>query len=200
MDAQTMKIVLCYRKVQRGKAVPRLFIAIDLPLEVKAELGKLCSGISGAKWVKDDQMHLTLRFIGETGEQQFKQVRDALAGIEGASFEMSLESVGQFPERGSPRVLWVGLKAPNDLRQLQQTIETTLLNLDLDPQDKPFSPHITLARFKTPPAPESMRQYLRQHMEFRSTAIPVKSFILYSSLLQPHGPVYRCEGVYDLST
>jgi 2'-5' RNA ligase len=178
--------------------MPRLFVAVDLPDVVKDQLDKLCEGIAGAKWVKRDQMHLTLRFIGEVDEAQAEAIKAALSVVQIAPFSMTLEGVGHFPPTGKPRVLWVGIKAPASLMQLQRQTENALVNLKLPPEDHSFSPHITLARFKMPPAPEAMRQYLARHAAFNTESIAVESFVLYSSLLTPQGATYRREAVYPL--
>jgi 2'-5' RNA ligase len=177
----------------------RLFVAIDLPNEIKDRLGRLCSGLSGAKWVKRQQMHLTLRFIGEVDHHQAEAIKAALGAIQQPPFEFRLKGVGQFPTRGKPRVLWVGVQAPPALNTLYQDIETRLRALNLPPDDHAFSPHITLARFKTLPNPENMRQYTNHHEAFATESIPVGSFILFSSQLSSSGSVYRQEAVYPLS-
>ncbi|MEO8606856.1 MAG: RNA 2',3'-cyclic phosphodiesterase [Chloroflexota bacterium] len=177
----------------------RLFIAIDLPDDLKNDLGNLCSGIDGAKWVKREQMHLTLRFIGDVDDPGLESIKSALQKIQAASFDMHLEGIGQFPPKGNPRVLWVGLKSPPALNNLQRQINTSITSLGLPPEDHPFSPHITLARFKTPPHAESVRQFFAQHATFKSEPFPVQSFILFSSILAPQGPTYRKEGIYLLS-
>ena len=177
----------------------RLFIAIDLPAAVKDRLGALCSSLPGAKWVKREQMHLTLRFIGEVDESGFEAIKTALIGVQSPPFAMHLEGVGQFPPKGKPRVLWVGVNAPPILIDLQRNITASLDTLDLPPQDHPFSPHITLARFKTPPAPEGIRPFFAQHAAFKTEAFAVTSFILFSSVLTPQGSIYRHEAVYPLA-
>jgi len=123
----------------------RLFVAIDLPDEVKNALGTLCSGLAGAKWVKREQMHLTLRFIGDVDDERFEAIKSELGSVKSAPFEMHLEGVGQFPVKGKPRVLWVGVKAHPALAELYGKVNNTLNGLDLPPEDYPFSPHITLA-------------------------------------------------------
>lgn len=177
----------------------RLFIAIDLPPAVKDRLGVLCSGLPGAKWVRREQMHLTLRFIGDVDESGFGAIKSTLAQVQSPPLEMHLESVGQFPPKGKPRVLWVGVNATPILADLHQHITVTLDTLSLPPPDHPFSPHITLARFKTPPAPESIRPFFAQHAAFKTEPFAVTSFILFSSILTPQGSIYRHEAVYPLT-
>lgn len=180
--------------------MPRLFVAIDLPDDIRDRLTELCKGISGAKWVSRDQMHLTLRFIGDVDEKPFQAIRTLLGDIRCEPFEVTLKGVGQFPPKGAARVLWVGLDAPPALNALQRKIELALTGLGLAPEDRPFSPHITLARMKAPPLPEAMRQFMSKNATFETHPVPVSEFVLYSSFLRPEGPFYRHEGVYPLRT
>ena len=177
----------------------RLFIAIDLPEAVKGQLAELCSGLPDAKWVKHEQMHLTLYFIGDVDEAGFTAVKSALMGVAAPPFAMHLEGVGQFPAKGKPRVLWVDVKAPPLLAELQQSIMASLTILGLPPPDHPFSPHITLARFKTPPPTDTVRPFYAQHAAFKTEPFAVSSFILFSSTLTPRGSIYHHEALYPLS-
>lgn len=176
----------------------RLFVAIDLPGDVKDQLDELCVGVSGVKWVGRAQMHLTLRFIGEVTPEQSRTIQTALAGITCEPFTLTLQGVGQFPPKGSPRVLWVGVNAPRTLHQLAALIETALRGTGLDPADHPFSPHITLARVKAPPPPEAVNQFFRKHDGFQTGTITVDRFLLMSSILAREGPTYRVERAYPL--
>jgi 2'-5' RNA ligase len=178
----------------------RLFVAIDLPPSIKEQLVKRCTGVPGAKWVRPEQMHLTLRFIGEVDEAAFATIRQALADVTAVPFSMSLNGVGQFPPKGSARVLWVGLNAPPTLFDLQRRIETALNQLGYPPESRPFAAHITLARLKSPPPPESIRQFLSRNADLRSDPIPVTQYVLYSSQLAPSGPTYTVEAAYLLKT
>jgi RNA 2',3'-cyclic 3'-phosphodiesterase len=177
----------------------RLFIAIDLPEPIKMRLADLCSGLPDAKWVKHDQMHLTLHFIGDVDESGFVAVKSALTMVAASPFSLHLEGVGQFPAKGKPRVLWVGIKAPPLLTDLYQSIMASLIALSLPPPDHPFSPHVTLARFKTPPPPENIRPFFAQHDAFKTEAFSVTEFILFSSTLTPRGSIYSPEAIYPLS-
>jgi RNA 2',3'-cyclic 3'-phosphodiesterase len=176
----------------------RLFVAIDLPDAMKNALGALCTGIPGAKWVKREQMHLTLRFIGDVDDEQSEAIKNELASAQATAFEMNLEGVGQFPTKGKARVLWVGVKAPPALSDLQGKVNNALDKLGIQPEDHPFSPHITLARFKTPPPQDNMRQFFTKNADFKTEPFTVEAFILFASELRPEGLVYRKEGVYSL--
>ena len=93
-------------------------------------------------------------------------------------------------------MLWVGLDAPPALGMLQRKIELVVTGLGLEAEERPFAPHVTLARLKTPPLPEAIRQYMSKHAAFEAARIPVSEFVLYSSFLKPEGPFYRHEGIY----
>ncbi len=180
--------------------MPRLFIAIDLPEPIKVRLAELCSGPPDAKWVNHEQMHLTLYFIGDGDESGFAAVKNVLTGVAASPFEMRLEGMGQFPAKGKPRVVWVGVTAPPTLADLHQRITASLTVMNLPPPDHPFSPHITLARFKTPPPPESIRPFFAQHAAFKTESFTAATFILFSSTLTPSGSIYRHEAIYPLIT
>lgn len=125
----------------------RLFIAIDLPSNIKEELMNLRLGIPGAKWVDEEQLHLTLRFIGETKRDEFDQIKGLLSEIKMPAFELTLQEVGVFKSRQTPRVLWVGIKKNTELVGLRNKIERKLQKWGWPAEERKFFPHITLARF-----------------------------------------------------
>lgn len=178
----------------------RLFVAIDLPESVKERVSALCNGLPGAKWVKPAQIHVTLRFIGVVGDGQFTAIRQALGAIEATPFEMRLSGIGQFPQKGAPRVLWAGIEASNGLFQLQEQVEQAVRSTGSDAPDHPFSAHLTLARFKTPPEAAFFKTYLDRNKAFQTEMFEVRQFVLFSSLLQPEGSVYRYEDLYSPHT
>ncbi len=177
----------------------RLFVAVDLPESVKAQLKLLCVDVVGAKWVSHPQMHLTLRFIGDADEAQQTQIQMGLATVRATPFKMALQGIGQFPPKGKPRVIWVGIQADAELHTLQKRIEQTISSIGFEPADHAFSPHITLARFRMPPSTEQVQRYFALHQTFKTEPFEVEQFILYSSQLMPSGSVYRQEGVFPLS-
>lgn len=176
----------------------RLFIAIDLPGEIKDRLMPFCSGVPGVKWVKREQMHLTVRFIGETDTEALKAITGALGGIKLPGFVMRLEGLGRFPPNGRVNVLWAGVKAPSDLLVLQEEIERVLLSCDVALPQHSFSAHITLARLKAPPPLDSLQRYLAREGELRTADFRVSAFGLYASQLTPNGSVYRRLASYGL--
>jgi 2'-5' RNA ligase len=177
----------------------RLFVAIDLPESIKAQLKTLCAGLDGAKWVSHQQMHLTLRFIGDADESQQTDIQTGLATIRATPFKMGLRGIGQFPPKSKARVLWVGIEAEARLSELQKQVERIINNLGFAPDDYAFSPHITLARFRTPPSQDNMQRYMGQHESFKTDTFDVKQFILYSSQLTSSGSFYHQEDVFPLA-
>jgi len=177
----------------------RLFVAIDLPEAIKAQLRLLCTDLAGAKWVSHPQMHLTLRFIGDVDEAQQAAIQTGLATIRATPFKMGLKSVGQFPPKGKPRVLWVGIEAEAGLKELHKQVERIINAVGFAPDEHAFSPHITLARFKMPPSQENRRRYIERHQSFETGTFVVTQFILYSSQLTPSGSIYHSEGVFPLA-
>ena len=176
----------------------RLFVAIDLPDAIKDQLDTLQTHLPTARWVQRQQMHLTLFFLGET--DRLADIQAALAGIETPPFELSLTGVGRFPKRRKqpPRVLWVGIDAEPVLVQLHAQVTTALAKIGFASEDRPFSPHITLARLKTrDPLPE-VDAFLGAHSAFRAPAIAITEFILFSSVLTPQGARYEREAVFSL--
>jgi 2'-5' RNA ligase len=176
----------------------RLFVAIDFPDEIKAQLGKLKAEIPGARWVGHDQMHLTLFFIGET--ERIQAVKDALSSVKSAPFDLMLSGVGRFPpgDRKPPRVLWAGINSQPRLNRLQAGVSAALTAAGFPAEEHPFSPHLTLARLKTErPLPEAA-QFLAAHQSFQAGPIPISAFALYSSILSPDGARYAHEAVYPI--
>lgn len=175
--------------------MPRLFVAVELPEQVKAELSRLARRISGARCVGASELHLTLRFIGEVDEASVALIKKALSDVRFSSFPLALKGVGHFPPHGQPRVLWVGLETHPELIRLQQQVEDALQRAGLPPETRGFSPHITLARFKEPRARE-VAAFEAEHKGLAYPPTDVTEFILFSSVLSPKGATHTRECVY----
>jgi 2'-5' RNA ligase len=175
----------------------RLFVAIDLPESIREELGAMCFGIPGAKWVEPEQLHLTLRFIGEVDGGVFADIREALEGVRAEPFAMRLKDFGHFPPRRQPRVLWVGVEAGDGLARLRGRVEHVLVRAGLEPEHQKFSPHITLARLKETPLTR-LANFFAGNALYASIPFEVTEFHLYSSRLSPKGAVHTLEETYPL--
>jgi 2'-5' RNA ligase len=183
--------------------MPRLFVAIELPDEVKRRLAALQTDIPGARWVKPDAMHLTLKFIGDqVPETQIRSIRAALAGIEQARFTLAVRGVGRFPPgmKQAPRVLWAGIVDQPALKQLQSAVARALEPLGFEPERRGFNPHITLARVQGDRAGLGAAALLERERGFDGGAFEVRHFALIRSDLLPAGPRYMHIGTFALFT
>jgi len=174
----------------------RLFVALALPEDVAQPLALLQSGVPGARWSTREQIHLTLRFIGEVDGREATAVDDALSTIWAPPFLLILKRVGQFGGR-NPSALWAGVEPNDALLHLERKIESALQRACLPPETRKFTPHVTLARLKGTPRGRVM-DYLTDHALCTSPPFEVRTFILYSSQLSPNGSIYRAERAYQL--
>jgi RNA 2',3'-cyclic 3'-phosphodiesterase len=172
--------------------MPRLFIAIDIPAPIKEELARLARELPVARWVPADQLHLTLRFIGDVGPETFTAIKNALSGLCFPGFPLTLVGTGHFPPGKRPRVLWIGVGSNPTLMALQQELELALIGPGIAPDERPFSPHLTLARLKET-VPVAVRTFELRHAELAFPPFQVREAVLYSSVLTNQGAVHSRE-------
>lgn len=175
----------------------RLFVALDLPEELCDELSSMCGGIPGARWVPEENYHLTLRFIGEVPGWQAQEIDEALAGIRAPAFDLTLRGVGTFQKAGRVAALWVGVEKTEPLMFLQAKVETALQRIGLEPERRRFSPHVTLARTERAEQGKVIA-FMQAHNLFRAAPVPVDGFALYSSRLGKEQAAYAREVEYGL--
>lgn len=175
----------------------RLFTAVEPPAAVKSLLLSLRANIPGLKWTRENGLHLTLRFMGETPQDKLAAVKAALSSVNAPCFSLKLSNLGLF-ERPHQTILWAGLEMCPELAALKRGVDAALAaSAGLAPDKGSFSPHITLGRLKGP-APETLRLFVRDHSSKVETQFAVTSFTLFSSVLQPAGAVHSPEGVFPL--
>ena len=175
----------------------RLFAALDFPPEIRERLAGLGGGVPGARWTEPGNLHLTLRFIGEVPEDTAADIDAALAEIEAPGFELVLDGVGMYGSSRNARILWVGVERSEALTHLQAKIESALVRCGLDPEERRFSPHVTLARLKEAPK-ERVGRFLEERGLFRAGPVRIGHFTLYRSLLGKGGAVYEALREYPL--
>ena len=176
----------------------RLFLAVDLPDPVRREVAALCTQVNHARWVKPHQLHITLRFMGQTPEQALADLRDQLERVQVPAFDLALRGAGIFPGSASSkraRVLWLGLEPVEPLTRLKQAIDACL---GPDLERASFSPHLTLARFTEKPD-QTLTQFLGQHHSYCSASWPVACFHLYKSTLHSSGAMHEVVKTYPLA-
>lgn len=168
----------------------RLFVALDLPEDVRKAVYLVKEELHGFRWVPQEQLHLTLRFIGDSDDAMLGRIKEGMEKLSCPAFEISLNGIGHYPLRGLPRVLWVGIEAGPALFALQARVEQACVAAGVVPEGRAFSPHLTIARLKGS-SPGVVRRFEADHAGFRCGPLQVSSFHLYSSSLTQQGAVHR---------
>lgn len=176
----------------------RLFVALDLPWEVKEELSELSCNLPGARWVPEDNFHLTLRFIGEANRLQAEEIDYALSALRGRGFTFSLSGLGWFEKYGRVNTLYAGVERNQDLVRLQSKVATALHRVGLAPDKRRFTPHVTLARMDMP-VTDALTSFVQANNLYRSTPIRADNVTLFSSFLGKDQPTYTPEAEYALA-
>jgi 2'-5' RNA ligase len=178
--------------------MPRLFIAIDLPERIKDDITATYVSMPGARWMDEEHLHLTLRFIGDVPGDMADRVRNALRSISISPFSLKIKNAGYFPPRRDPRILWVGLSESEELMRLQPKVERAMMSLGLPPEECKFHPHITVARLNGTPV-TSVADYIMQNSLFITEPFTVSAVHLYASTLHKDGSHYTIEETYSLN-
>jgi len=173
----------------------RLFVAVRPPDEVRDALIDTIEGLDGARWQADEQLHLTLRFIGEVDTPVANDLAAAFAGIVAPPFDLSLEGVSYFERKGMPTSIWARVPLVPELTRLQRKVERACQSVGLPPESRRFMPHITIARL--PRTAGWIAPWLARHAGLRTTW-PVEEFILFESHLLASGAHYEAVAHFPL--
>lgn len=175
-----------------------MFIALTLPEPVRAILAMVPEQIPGFIWTRPEQMHVTLRFLGDVPVVRIDAMVSRLAKVHVAPFVLPLEGVGTFPPNRPPRTLWLGTGNGHPrLHQLRQRIDDAVLASGLDLDVRTFHPHVTLARL-TENAAAAAGRWAQTHRELSAPPIRVEAFDLYSSELRSNGAVHTLRHRFTL--
>ncbi|HYI40102.1 MAG TPA: RNA 2',3'-cyclic phosphodiesterase [Allosphingosinicella sp.] len=174
----------------------RLFVAIRPPAGVRARLLDLMGGIAGARWQDEEQLHLTLRFIGAVDRNLARDVDAALGSVHHPAFAIALDGLGAFDRRGEPVTLWVGATPHAPLRALHKKVDQALARIGVEPDRRAYMPHITLARLPRGAGP--VQGLVERGGGITSPPFEVDRFCLYESRLTPDGPHYEVVERYRL--
>ncbi len=173
----------------RAREHVRAFIALELHADVRAALGRLTADVrhrfAGLRWVRPDGVHLTLRFLGDTAPSQVERLRESLgaAAARCPRAEVPVGGLGLFPERGSPRVLWLGLELPVPMMELQAACEASAVAAGFPRETRTFSPHLTLGRWRD-------RAGRPELPAVELGPVALDTLVLFRSELRPDGAVY----------
>lgn len=176
--------------------MPKLFVAVDLPADVTAELALLQPPwTAGVRLVKRDQMHLTLHYLGNAGVPRTAELLETVAA---PAFLLAFEGVGMFPSSGGAVTLWARVTQCPGLPGLHAAVAAALAPVGFRPEARPYTPHVTLARCGPKVPPHLIDEFLAQAEAFSLAAVPIRTFSLYSSTSVGDVPVYRRERSFEL--
>ena len=185
----------------------RIFIGIDLDPEVRGRISRFLEGVQGfapdARWVRPESLHITLKFIGEQTPERVEAIAERLRRVKGGAFEICCGGYGFFPTAKAARVFWIGIHAGSQLAELSGTIDVATAELGIPREDRPYSPHLTLARaggrsgspkWRRGDGSNSAFAVLGKRLaamgEFDFGTMTAREFILYQSQLSPKGSQY----------
>ena len=178
----------------RGASM-RLFAALELNAKVIANLTDLVhrlGPISPVTWIHPENMHVTLKYIGDWDENRLDDLIEALRVVRlKVTVNVPLAGLGYFPSSRNPRVFWVGAENTPPLRQLASAVDAVLAPLGVTPEVRPYTPHLTLGRMKAGQDLTEMHEAIEELPSRDFGSITPDQFVLYESTLTPEGAIYR---------
>lgn len=178
----------------------RLFVALRPPAPVRDRLIALMHGVPDARWQDDEQLHLTLRFIGEVDGARAEDVATALAGVRADRVEARIAGVGSFGPGGAATTLWAGVAPRPPLAALHARIDRALTMAGLEPERRAYRPHVTLARPSRGAGRDpSVHRWLADHAGLTGPAFTCERLTLYESTLGRDGARYRAVAAWPLA-
>jgi len=188
----------------------RIFIAIKLPDEVIRKITAVSQYFQtqlppeALKWVETENLHLTLKFLGDIPEGSLANIEQILTQTVAGQkpFEISVESLGMYPHASQPRVIWLGVQGTKPIIRLHTELEKALEGINLEKENRPFNPHLTLARVRQRTSREASHQIGQTLSEFKVGSLggfEVRQIYLIESQLTPQGPIYTTRFTAPLS-
>lgn len=190
--------------------MPRIFIAVRLPDDVIQKITRIAQYFQsqlpeGAlKWVETENLHLTLRFLGEIPEATIEKIQPVLAQVAAGQgpFMLSVEGLGMYPSANQPRTIWLGVQGAKPVKSLHAQLEQSLEKIGIDKETRPFHPHLTLARIRERTSREVAHQIGETLAGFKVGSLGsfnVGQIHLIESQLTPQGPIYTTRFTAPLS-
>jgi len=170
----------------------RLFVGLELPESMRDALWDVRAGVEGAHWQRDDQLHLTLAFIGDVPHKVMREIEGELSRVSFTPFALQLKGVGLFGKPGQPKLLWAGVENPEPLRHLHEKIVHALGRIDVEVERRKYKPHVTLARFRRG-AYARIGDWLTENETLTTPPETIEHFTLFSSQLTHQGSDYTPE-------
>ena len=173
----------------------RLFVALEIPSAVRKNLAEFLATLraisSQPRWVRTENLHVTLKFIGEVQAEKLGDIRAALSIVHSdGAVTLDFSGVGFFPSEKRPRVFWAGIEASENLAGLAGDIDRAVEKFGVPPEKRPFSPHLTLARLEPPVLPDKLRGAIQENAKREFGSVAAREFHLIESKLKPSGAEY----------
>lgn len=175
----------------------RLFVGIPLPPDVRDRLAMLASGLPGARWVRPESLHVTLRFIGEVDEGQAEDIDVALAAIRAPAFALTVTGIGCFDRGRQVHAVWAGIEAGPAIGHLYEKVESAVVRCGLAPERRNFKAHVTLARLRNTPV-RRVGEYMQTRQGTFGGPFTADRFTLFRSHLGSEGALYEALVDYPL--
>lgn len=185
----------------------RIFIAIPLPKNIHQQLIQTTAGLrskttNDIRWTPSRNLHLTLRFLGESNPERLLKLQEKLQQLHDLTApDLSFTNYGVFPSWKAPTTIWLGLEKNSDLEHLQCRVETIARECDYQPEKKPFRPHLTLARVKRNPSSSTVEQTKHLFKDApppKISAFQARHVVLFQSILSPKGAQYKALHTFEL--
>lgn len=173
----------------------RLFVALDIPEDVRAALREFVQPLRAKwpriRWTRPEGQHVTLKFLGEVGEERLEAIVSLLAPLRSSEpVTMNFHGIGFFPQPRHPRVLWVGVEGSANLQPLAAEVEGALVTAGFPAEQRAFRPHLTLARFRPEDDTAGLREALTAYVGAGFGSATASEYILFRSRLKPGGAEY----------
>lgn len=174
----------------------RLFVALRPPIAIRQRLIAAMGGIAGARWQDDDQLHITLRYIGEVDGAVAEDVAVALDGLRAAPLTLAIRGVGRFDQRDGRHAVWAGIAPHGGVAALHRKVDQALVRIGLTPERRAYLPHVTLARLNRRSG--SADAFLARHATLATEAFACEHMLLYESRLGSDGAAYEAVARFPL--
>jgi 2'-5' RNA ligase len=183
----------------------RLFIAIEIPQAIRSTFASLLKEFRAVapqvKWVRAENLHVTLKFLGETESAKLGALQNVLSGIHSTEpVNLDFRGLGFFPNEKRPRVFWAGMEASASLKTLAADIDQAVHRLGFPLEERPFTPHLTLARFQPPGIPPKLLQAIQEKGTQAFGSLRTGEIHLIESRLKPTGAEYTTLQTFHFAT
>lgn len=179
----------------------RTFIAFNFSPEINEKIAEIIKYLktqtpdNALKWVAPQNLHMTIKFLGEVPEENIQKVKDIIsASLKGISaFEIAVEGMGMYPNTHQPRVIWLGIKGSEPLRNIHKTLDSALQTAAIPPDKRGLSPHLTIARIRRNTDKLTVQGIGKTLSQFKIDFLgkcTINEIVLYQSVLTPKGPIY----------